>query len=96
MSLYYDLPVYRDVYSLILKIFKFTKEFSREYKYTLEQDLKKDSIVLVRSIYRAVQAVVVIWCRLTFKDHVSFRYTINFIYNKLLAECRHKIYTDII
>jgi len=56
MALYYDLPVYKDVYSLILKIFEYTKEFSREYKYTLGQDLKKDSIILVRSIYRANKA----------------------------------------
>ena len=56
MALYYDLPVYRDVYRLILKIFEYTKEFSREYKYTLGQDLKRDSIVLIRSIYRANKA----------------------------------------
>ena len=35
MALYYDLPVYKDVYRLILKIFEYTKDFSREYKYTL-------------------------------------------------------------
>lgn len=47
MALYYDLPVYRDVYSLILKIFEYTRDFPREYKYTLGQDLKRDSLVLV-------------------------------------------------
>ena len=56
MALYYDLPVYRDVYSLILKIFEYTRDFPREYKYTLGQDLKRDSLVLVRSIYRANKA----------------------------------------
>ena len=56
MTLYYDLLVYKDVYSLILKIYEYSKEFSREYKYTLGQDLKKDSIILVRSIYRANKA----------------------------------------
>jgi len=40
MALYYDLPVYRDVYRLILKIFE----------YTLGQDLKRGSIVLVRAV----------------------------------------------
>ena len=53
MALYYDLPVFRDVYQLILKIFECTKDFPREYKYTLGQDLKKDGMSLVRSIYRA-------------------------------------------
>ncbi len=53
MALYYDLSVFKDVYSLVLKIFEYTKDFPREYKYTLGQDLKKDSINLVRSIYRA-------------------------------------------
>jgi hypothetical protein len=53
MALYDELPVYRDVYCLILKLFEYTKSFPREYRYTLGQDLKRDSMVLVRSIYRA-------------------------------------------
>ncbi len=53
MALYYDLPVYRDTYKLILKIFEVTKEFPKEYKYTLGQDMKRDAMQLVRSIYRA-------------------------------------------
>ena len=53
MALYYDLPVYRDTYKLILKIFDCTKDFSKEYKYTLGQDMKRDALQLVRSIYRA-------------------------------------------
>jgi len=51
MALYYDLKVFKDVYQLILKIF-----VPREYKYTLGQDMKRDAIVLVRSIYRANKA----------------------------------------
>ena len=35
MALYYDLPVFKDVYQLILKIFDYTKDFPREYKFTL-------------------------------------------------------------
>ena len=53
MALYYDLPVFKDVYQLILKIFDYTNHFPREYKFTLGQDLKRDGINLVRSIYRA-------------------------------------------
>ena len=56
LALYYDLPVFKDVYKLILKIFEYTKDFPREYKYTLGQDMKRDAIVLVRSIYRANKA----------------------------------------
>ena len=53
MALYYELPVYRDVYKLILMIFESTKDFSKEYKYTLGQDMKRDALQLVRNIYRA-------------------------------------------
>jgi len=53
MALSHELPIYKDTYKLILLIFEHTKEFSREYKYTLGQDMKRDSITLVRSIYRA-------------------------------------------
>jgi len=56
MALYYDLPVYRDTYQRVLKIFECTKEFSKEYKYTLGQDMKRDALQLVRSIYRANKA----------------------------------------
>ena len=31
MALYYDLPVYRDTYKLILKIFEYSKKISNEY-----------------------------------------------------------------
>ena len=41
---------------MILKVFEFTKDFPREYKFTLGQDMKGDAIVLVRSIYRANKA----------------------------------------
>ncbi len=51
--LYTELPIYRDTYQLILKVFEVTKEFSREYKYTLGQDMKRDALHLMRSIYRA-------------------------------------------
>lgn len=56
MALYYDLPVFRDVYKLILKLFEYTKDFTKEYKYTLGQDMKRDGIQLVRSIYKANKA----------------------------------------
>ncbi len=32
MALHYDLPVYKDAYRLILKIFEYTKDFSRGHK----------------------------------------------------------------
>ena len=53
MALSHELPIYKDTYKLILLIFERTKNFSREHKYTLGQDMKRDSICLVRSIYRA-------------------------------------------
>lgn len=56
MALYYDLPVFQDVYRLVLLLFQYTTNFPREYKFTLGQDMKRDGIVLVRSIYRANKA----------------------------------------
>ena len=53
MALYYDLPVFKDVYKLTLNLFSLTQNFAREYKFTLGQDMKRDCLQLVRSIYRA-------------------------------------------
>lgn len=41
MKLHSDLPVYKSCYDLLLEIFLFTKEFSKEYKYTVGESLKK-------------------------------------------------------
>ncbi|MEI6389297.1 MAG: four helix bundle protein [Spirochaetota bacterium] len=56
MALYYDLPVFKDVYKLTLLLFSLTQNFAREYKFTLGQDMKRDCLQLVRSIYRANKA----------------------------------------
>jgi hypothetical protein len=45
MALYYDLPVFKDVYQLTLHIFELTRNFGREYKFTLGQDMKRDCII---------------------------------------------------
>ncbi len=47
MALYSDLPVYKATYDLLLAIFQFTKEFGKEYKYTIGESLKKETIDLL-------------------------------------------------
>jgi len=49
MALYSDLPVYKATYDLLLAIFRFTKDFGREYKYTVGESLKKETIELLIS-----------------------------------------------
>jgi hypothetical protein len=58
MALYYDLPVYRDTYKLILKIFECTKDFSKEISTRLGRIMKRDALQLVRSIYRAIECIL--------------------------------------
>lgn len=45
MALYYNLPVYKDTYQLIMLIYEVTRQFPREYKYSLGQDMKRDASV---------------------------------------------------
>jgi hypothetical protein len=56
MALYYDLPVFKEVYKLILILFEVTKDFPKEYKFGTRDDIKRDGINLVGSIYRANKA----------------------------------------
>jgi hypothetical protein len=56
MALHTELPVYRDTYKLVLEIFVTTKNFPKEYKYSLGRDMKRDVLVLMRCIYRANRA----------------------------------------
>jgi len=53
MAQYDELPVYKAKYDLLLEIFRFTKDFSKEYKYTVGESLKKETIELITLIYRA-------------------------------------------
>jgi hypothetical protein len=53
MALYSELPVYKSTYDLLLGIFQFTKDFGKEYKYTVGESLKKETIELLTLIYRA-------------------------------------------
>jgi len=47
MTIYLHLPVYKASYDLALEIFKTVKEFNREYKYTLGENIKKEAIEMI-------------------------------------------------
>lgn len=53
MAYYNELPVYKATYDLLLEMFRFTKDFAKEYKYTVGESLKKETIELIILIYRA-------------------------------------------
>jgi hypothetical protein len=47
MKLHSDLPIYKSTYDLLLAIFEFTMSFSKEYKYTVDESLDKETIDLL-------------------------------------------------
>ncbi len=53
MGLYDQLPVYRASYDLLVSIFDFSRNFTREYKYTIGEKLKSETVDLITHIYRA-------------------------------------------
>ena len=53
MGLHLELPVYKASYDLLLEIFQFTKEFSKDFKYTVGESLKNETIKLLTLIFRA-------------------------------------------
>ena len=44
MGLHQELPVYKACYDLLLEIFLFTKDFTKEYKYTVGENLIREKI----------------------------------------------------
>jgi hypothetical protein len=56
MALYYNLPIYKASYKLMVMLFAHTGGFSREYKYTTGQELKGEASALIKNIYRANKA----------------------------------------
>lgn len=53
MANYDLLPIYKITYDFLLEVFSFSKSFTREYKYTIWQELKNETIRLILAIYRA-------------------------------------------
>jgi hypothetical protein len=45
--------VNKATYDLLIAIFRFTKDFSKDYKYTVGESLRKETIELLTLIYRA-------------------------------------------
>ncbi len=52
MSRYDELPVYKASYDLLLEIFQFTKNFNKEFKYTVGESLKKEMVELATLVWK--------------------------------------------
>ncbi len=57
MALYYNLAVYESSYKLLQIILLETDNFSRQYKYTLGQQMKDEAMIIIKNIYRANKAL---------------------------------------
>jgi len=53
MARYDELPVFKASYDLLVEIFRFTKNFCKEYKYTVGEKLKNETLDLIIMIYQA-------------------------------------------
>ena len=51
MTTYDNLPIYHASYSLLLELFRFTRDFNREYQYTLGESIKKETVEMITHIY---------------------------------------------
>lgn len=53
MALYDTLPVFKAGYNLLMDMFTMTSRLSREYKYTVGEELKKEMLSVLKNIYKA-------------------------------------------
>ncbi|MEI7621900.1 MAG: four helix bundle protein [Candidatus Moraniibacteriota bacterium] len=53
MATYDNLPVFKTSYDLLLELFQTANNFSRDYKHTLGEEIKKETISMMLCIYRA-------------------------------------------
>jgi hypothetical protein len=58
MSRFDEFPVFKASYDLLLNIIKFLANFSREYKYMVEERLKNETLALIVLVYRAKEEYV--------------------------------------
>lgn len=53
MAIYDTLPVFKKGYDLLIEIYKMTTGLSREYKFTVGEKLKNETLELLLQIYKA-------------------------------------------
>lgn len=53
MGKYTQLPIYKDSYQLLFEIYQATSKFTREHKYNLGQDMRRDALAMMRYLYGA-------------------------------------------
>lgn len=53
MAIYENLPVYKQSYDLLLEVYGMSKNMSRDYRYTIGEELKKKVMDLMVHIYYA-------------------------------------------
>lgn len=51
--IYDNLPVYKATYDLLLMIFRLNRNFQRDYRYTLGENVKNELVALLVCIYQA-------------------------------------------
>jgi len=56
MALFSELPVYKLGYDLLIAIYDRTKLFTREYKYTLGEKLKNETLELLSIFTKQIKA----------------------------------------
>ena len=56
MALYFNLPVYKESYELLIMIFQYTTKLPKDYKYTLGERLKNEVTEVLVAIFEASQS----------------------------------------
>ncbi len=53
MATYDNLPVYKVSYDLLLELFHVVNNFSRDYRFTIGEQIKKEVLEMIMCVYRA-------------------------------------------
>ena len=53
MATYDNLPVYKTSYDMLIELFQAANGFSRDYRFTIGEQIKKETIEMMMCVYRA-------------------------------------------
>lgn len=53
MAIYDNLPVFKASYDLLLEIYRLSENLKRDYRYTLGENLKQETMAMMVGIYKA-------------------------------------------
>ena len=97
MAIYFDLPVYKKTYDLLLGLLDLSNNLSKSYKYTLGERIQLEAIEVILNIYKANASIEKLQFISKSREHIEIiRLMIRILYDTKQISLKRMIFINTI